>query len=256
MPFTREQILELYRSEAQKHQEGGTSTIQDARTRELELQAIFSYLRDGMKILEIGGGNGFVAQTIVENFAVEIESTDFSPDMVAIAKKRKIPQAKGKVKYSQLDVLALAAERTYDLVFTERCIQNLVSWEDQKKALANIARSLKPGGQYVMLECFWTGLNNLNAARAELDLPKIDQSWHNLYFEEDQTKAHLNELGCRYVDQNRFLSGYYFGSRVLLPALMPKGKPVASKSILNDYFSGLPPHGDFCPMKILRFVKK
>jgi hypothetical protein len=58
-----------------------------------------------------------------------------------------------------------------------------------------------------------------------------------------------------YVDQNRFLSGYYFGSRVLLPALLPAGKKATSDSILNDFFCGLPPAGDFSPMKILRFRK-
>ena len=107
-----------------------------------------------------------------------------------------------------------------------------------------------------MLESFWTGLNNLNAARRELDLEEISESWHNRFFKEEETKDYMESLGCHLADQNCFLSGYYFGSRVLLPALMPKGKPVISKSILNDYFCALPPAGDFAPMKILRFKKQ
>ena len=66
----------------------------------------------------------------------------------------------------------------------------------------------------------------------------------------------MQSIGCRYLDQNAFLSGYYFGSRVLLPALMPAGKKVSSSSRLNDYFAALPPAGDFCPMKILRFRRE
>ncbi len=255
MSFTEDQILGHYRSEAEKHGMEGTSTIQDIRTRELEMQAIFSYIREGYRILDVGCGNGYVAQAIVEKFSVELHAIDFSPDMIALAKQRRIDKAKGHVNFAEQDILALNTVEYYDLVVSERCLQNLVSWDAQKVALANIARALKPGGQFVMLESFHTGLNRLNEARKELELSEITPPWHNLFLDEDQTKAYLESLDCSYVDQNCFLSGYYFGSRVLLPALMPKGKPVTSKSVLNDYFCTFPPRGDFCPMKILRFIK-
>ena len=254
--FTEEQIIGHYRSEAEKHGMEGTSTIQDMRTRRLEMEAIFSYIRDGERVLEVGCGNGYVAQAIVEKYAIELDAVDFSPEMIALAKKRKIKRARGHVKFAVQNIIKLDATDYYNLVFTERCLQNLVSWDDQKVALANIAQAVKPEGQFVMLESFWSGLNRLNQARKELDLPEIPPPWHNLLFEEEETKSYMISLGCSYIDQNCFLSGYYFGSRVLLPALMPKGKTVTSQSVLNDYFCGLPPHGDFSPMKILRFVKK
>jgi SAM-dependent methyltransferase len=188
-------------------------------------------------------------------FDVELDAFDYSEDMIAIAKTRKIQGAKGRVHFVRRDVLKLDAVEKYDIVFSERCLQNLVSWEDQKKGLNNIARALKHGGEFIMLESFWTGLNNLNAARRELDLEEISESWHNRFFVEDETRMYMESIGCSYVDQNCFLSGYYFGSRVLLPAIMPKGKPVTSKSILNDFFCALPSAGDFAPMKILRFRK-
>src|SRR5437588_5845145 len=249
------EILKHYRSEADKHGLEGTSTIQDIRTRRLEMNAIFSYLRDGWRVLEVGCGNGYTAQAIVEQFAIDLDAMDLSPDLIALAKERKIENAKGQVNFAQADILELDRVEQYDLIFTERCIQNLLSWDDQKIALANIARALKPGGQFVMLESFLTGMNQLNEARRELDLPDVEPPWHNVWFDEALTIEHVASLGCSYQDQNRFLSGYYCGSRVILPALMPKGKPVTSKSALNDYFCWLPPHGDFCPMKILRFVK-
>jgi SAM-dependent methyltransferase len=255
MSFTEDQIIDHYRSEAEKHGMDGTSTIQDIRTRRLEIAAIFSYIRDGERILEVGCGNGYVAQVIVENFAVELDAIDFSPEMIALAKKRGIAQAKGRVSFTRQNILELNAVDCYDLVFAERCLQNLVSWDDQKMALENIARALSDRGQFVMLESFWSGLNRLNQARKELDLPEIPPPWHNLLFEEEEVKALMISLGCSYIDQNCFLSGYYFGSRVLLPALLPKGKPVTSQSVLNDYFYGLPPLGDFSPIKILRFRK-
>jgi len=65
----------------------------------------------------------------------------------------------------------------------------------------------------------------------------------------------MASLRCEFVEENCFLSGYYFGSRVLLPAVSPRDKQINSSSILNDYFCALPPAGDFSPMKILRFRK-
>jgi SAM-dependent methyltransferase len=255
MPSTKEKIIDHYRGEAVKHGLEGTSTIQDIRTRRLEMDALFSYIRDGIRVLEVGCGNGYVAEALVQQFAVELDATDLSGDLIALAKQRTIEGARGRVHFAQADILQLAAVESYDLIFTERCIQNLLCWEDQQKALANIVRALKPGGQFVMLESFYTGMNQLNAARRELDLPDVAPPWHNVWFDEQATRDHMESLGCVYVDQNCFLSGYYFGSRVLLPALMPKGKSVTSNSALNDYFCHLPAHGDFCPMKILRFQK-
>src|SRR5262245_28570369 len=59
--FSEADIVNLYKSEAQKHGAEGTSTIQDLRTRHMEMDAILGYIRDGMRVLEIGCGNGFVA---------------------------------------------------------------------------------------------------------------------------------------------------------------------------------------------------
>ena len=250
-----EQILEHYKSEAARHGLAGTSTIQDERTRRLEYKALSSYMRDGMKVLEVGCGNGYIAEQLVHEFGIRLDAFDFSPDLIDIAQKRNVTYAKGSVTFTEGDVLTLSTEGEYDVVFTDRCVQNLLSWEDQQTALRNIARAVKPGGLFVMLEAFWTGLNNLNEARAELSLPKIDPPWHNLFFYEDQTRELLAEYGCSFREENPFLSGYYFGSRVILPALLPPGKSVTSKSKLNDYFCALPPAGDFCPMKILVFER-
>jgi SAM-dependent methyltransferase len=253
LAFTRDQILELYRSEATKHGDAGTSTIQDIRTRQLELQALSSYMADGISVLEVGCGNGFTAQVLAQQFDLRLDAFDFSPEMIAIAEQRRIDGARGRVRFFQQDVLTYRGEAQYDLCFTERCLQNLTSWEDQQRGLANVVSAIRPGGEFVMLEGFKKGLATLNAARAEIGLPAIPEPWHNLFFEEEAVKQHLASLGCAYLDENPFLSGYYFGSRVLYPALLPEGKTATSSSILNDYFAHLPPHGDFCPMKILRF---
>ncbi|MCC7168610.1 MAG: class I SAM-dependent methyltransferase [Rhodospirillales bacterium] len=256
MKFSREQIREHYRHEAEKHGAEGTSTIQDMRTRLLELAALAPYLRDGFRVLEIGCGNGFMSYEAAKLYDIDIDAFDASEEMVALAKGRDIRSIRGRLGFFVGDVLTFDRRAVYDLAFSVRCLQNLLSWDEQQKALANVARSLKPGGEYLMEECFLTGLNNLNAARAELDLPAIPEAWHNVFFDEANTIAFMETQHCRVIEQNCFLSGYYFGSRVLLPALLPAGKKATSASILNDYFAALPPAGDFAPMKIIRFRKE
>jgi ubiquinone/menaquinone biosynthesis C-methylase UbiE len=253
--FTTDDILSLYRSQAEMHGLDGTSTIQDIRTRRLELQALLQYVSDGLKVLEAGCGNGYVAEQFARALDVQLDAFDFSPEMIAVAQSRDLSGDKGNVRFWQQDVLEFEASEEYDLVFSERCIQNLATWDEQKLDLWNLVGALTPNGRYVMLESFWTGLNNLNSAREEIGLDPIPESWHNRFFDESETREFMASLGCSVIEENCFLSGYYFGSRVLLPGLMPAGKEITSKSILNDFFVGLAPSGDFSPMKILVFQR-
>lgn len=254
--FTTEDIRKLYASEAEKHGLAGTSTIQDIRTRRLEVQAVRRHVRDGMRVLEVGCGNGYIAEELARDLAVDMDAFDFSPEMIELAQRRDLEGCRGRVEFRRDDVLTFTTSERYDLVFSVRCIQNLATWDEQKVALSRVVDALREGGRYVMLESFWTGLNNLNAARAEVGLDPIPESWHNRFFEEGPTREFFESLGCRLVEQDCFLSGYYFGSRVLLPAMTPSGKPVTSKSILNDFFVGLPPSGDFAPMKVVVFERE
>jgi len=256
MKYTEADIQSHYKSEASNHGDRGTSTIQDIRTRRLEMRAIFSYIRDGMSVLEVGCGNGYVAEELIRQFAVNLDAFDFSPELIEIAKHRTPTGTRGKAAFFQGDVLKLDAHERYDLIFTERVLQNLVDWPSQQIGLANIMRALNPGGIFVMEECFWSGLNTLNAARAELDIEPVPESWHNVFFHDEKVLEYMPQIGAEFVEENLFLSGYYFGSRVLMPALLPKGKKAASTSVLNDFFCELPAAGNFSPMKIMVFRRR
>ena len=191
---------------------------------------------------------------LARQFKIDLDGFDFSEDLIAHALLQPLTDLRGRVNFSVGNVLTFNQTKKFDLIFSVRCLQNLTTWSDQKMALSNIINALKPGGEYVMHEGFWTGLNNINEARSELDLDPIPESWHNVFFHEEQTIEFMKSIGCAYLGHNPFLSGYYFGSRVLLPALMPRGKQVTSASRLKRHdFAHLPPQGDFCPMKILHF---
>ena len=140
-------------------------------------------------------------------FDLDLEAFDFFEDMVNLAKKRDLEGAQGHVRFEQADVLELDRDGEYDVIFTVRCLQNLLSWERQKQALVKIARALRLGGHYLMVESFPTGLDNLNQARGELDIAPIKPCWFNVIFDETETIAHMASNGCALTAQDPFLSG-------------------------------------------------
>lgn len=255
MKFTADQIKELYAGEARKHGLAGTSTIQDIRTRELEWNAICDYLstpRRGRdcRILDVGCGNGWLAAKVANEFKWRVTAIDISAEMIELAKAQKT-QA-GNLSCRIDDARLFTSDEPYHYVYSVRCLQNLEDAEAQRMALHNIAAALVPGGEYLMIEGFTVGLINLNTARYECGLPDIEEPWHNNFLDQDSVVEYMQNLTCSLVMENCFLSGYYFGSRVLLPVIT-RNQNVKSSSILNDYFCHLPPHGDFCPMKMLVF---
>lgn len=255
MAFSEKTILKLYQEQAQKYGDTGESTIVDIRIRKLEMQALFQYIEDGKIILEVGCGNGFTAEEIIRQFKVDLHAIDFSPEMIEIARNRHINNLKGTVNFELNNILEFNPVERYDLIFSERCLQNIMDWELQKTALTNIARALKRNGKFIMLESFTDSFRNLNEARRELDLPAIPVPYHNLAFDVSLVKEHLQPW-LAFDHENRFLSGYYFGTRLLYPAILPQGKEPVNTSVIKDYFVGFPNHGDFSPMKILCFSRR
>lgn len=248
-------IMDHYSKEAQLHGVSGTCTIQDIRTRYLELNAISKFVQDGMRIGEVGCGNGFTAKELAKRFYVTIEASDLNRDLVKLAKKHPLKNSRGNVAFSVKNVLSLRDKDKFNLIFTERCLQNLLSWNQQKHALELLRNALTLGGILILVESFFDCLKNLNEAREELDLPKINPPWYNHWFDKNELVRHATRLGLQFFEEDNFLSGYYFGSRVILPAIYPKGKQVQSNSRLNDFFAGLPASGSFGPMKLVAFRK-
>src|SRR6185295_425301 len=160
--------------------------------------------------------------------------------------------------FSQGDVRELSFEKeSVDIVYTERCLINLLTWEDQQKALKEINRVLKKGGFYFMVESFTDGFDNLNKARRELGLDSIPVAHHNRYFDKQSFK-HFLEPFFRMVDPaslgnadtqrlaSNFLSSHYFTARVLHP-LLTKGDPNLKNTEFVKFFSFLPPSGEYAP---------
>jgi ubiquinone/menaquinone biosynthesis C-methylase UbiE len=231
--------------------------MEDDYVREKELEWIRSYRdllrrthRRALHILDLGCGNGFALANLAGGD--QLFGVDFSRELLEITRSRNLPGC----TLTLGDARQLAFENhTFDFVYTERCLINILDWAGQAAALREIARVLKTGGDYLMIECFTDGLANNNKARADCHLPAIKEAHHNRYFEKEAfyevIRAHFTIVDTS--DSGlplpwNFLSSYYFVSRVLYPAMLNGGEVVRNSEIAK-FFSYLPPMGNYCPIQ-------
>ncbi|MGO9642931.1 MAG: class I SAM-dependent methyltransferase [Candidatus Acidiferrales bacterium] len=255
-------ILDYYRQVAATHGFSSRSSMEDdvVRAREVEWIRQFCLLLRRLRdehlcVLDLGCGNGYTLSLLAQdNPQGHFWGVDFSQDLLVIASDRKIPNcvlAQGDARRLNLD------DDFFDLVYTERCLINILDWTEQKAALREIARVLRRGGFYVMIECFLDGLESNNKARAECGLSAIKEAHHNKYLEADLFREAISDLftivdpsdlgSDGFTFQSNFLSSYYFVSRVLYPAIA-KGE-VARNSEIARFFSFLPAVGNYSPIQ-------
>ena len=255
-----ELIREHYRKVAQTHGASPRSSMEDDFVREKELEwitGLFAHLQKrctgGMQVLDLGCGNGYALSRVsaLARATDRFWAVDFSLELLEIARGRNLPNC----EFNSGDARSLSfSSGHFDFVYTERCLINILEWEGQKQALNEIARTLKPGGHYLMIECFADGLANKNKARGECGLPPIPEAYHNRYFEPEPFREAI-EGSFEAVEfppselplARNFLSSYYFISRVLYPSVT-KGE-VARNSEMAKFFSFLPPIGNYSPIQ-------
>lgn len=248
-------VREHYRKEAEAHGLAPTATMADVTTRALEVATLLSHLETGDRCLEVGCGNGAGSLQIARTKKLSMTCIDFSTDLINLAMQQPKDGVKGSLEFRQQDVLELD-ESGFDVVFTERCIINLLTWDDQMEALRRMGKALKKGGRLLLLEAWKDGLAELNRARQELGLPPIPPAYHNLHLEKEAVTEFLGGEGFELKEEDNFLSSYYFGSRVLYPALARSaGQEIVYNSAFGAFFAALPPAGNYAHIKMLVYEK-
>ena len=97
-------------------------------------------IRSGSKVLDIGSGPGHIANHLAK-LGASVTGVDFSPQMVAVAKK-KYPQ----IAFEQADAEDLPFEAgSFDAVVANYVVHHLARPE---RVFSEIYRVLKPGGRF------------------------------------------------------------------------------------------------------------
>ncbi|MBI3637706.1 MAG: methyltransferase domain-containing protein [Candidatus Rokubacteria bacterium] len=194
-------------------------THPDVWQRALEIDMIRGFLRPTDRVLDVGCGNGYTTTRVATDVR-DIVGMDYSTEMVARAR------AASALRFELGDVLTLgpADFGRFDVAITERCLINLASWDEQRRALDNIASVLVPGGRLIFVEGSRQGREHLNTLRESLGLSTMPRVWHNVDFDEDATLAWL---GRHFVlEERRHFGVYDFVARVVHPLVAAPAAPV------------------------------
>lgn len=259
---SEESIKQYYREEATKHGASRLSTMEDEVVREKELELLRGFLTvlgkdgTGLRVLDLGCGNGYALEVLSGTHSHSYWGLDICRELLTIAQARNLPNC----VFSEGSALAMPfGPDFFDLVYTERCLINILDWEEQQSALGEIARVLRPGGYYLMIECFTDGLANNNQARQECGLEELKEAPHNKYFQKELffqaarglfsiiEPARLDPDGGGLLFSPNFLSSHYFIARVLHP-LVTKGAWVRNTEFVK-FFTFLPPVGNYSPLQ-------
>ena len=255
-------ISEHYTSQAKLYNISPKSTMKDQFIRALEVSKLRETLtklsNKNTKVLEVGCGNGYTVSKLSKKLECNFVCIDANKEMIQLASKRKLK----KIIFRKQSILEPKFRSgMFDIVFTQRCLINLISWKSQKTALNQIHRLLKKDGFLVLLEAFDDGLKELNQARHIIGLEKISPAWHNLYI--NKTKLHgfiqkkfvNGDFKIKKLTYDNFLSSYYFGSRVLYPGLLEKKSQIKYNNKFVEFFSLMKPLGNYSPLQ-LTILKK
>lgn len=247
-------VLSFWNTRAQLQEKAGSN---DLIAKSIELDALAKFFSDGLEVMEFGCGNGITALEMSRRFDITVQAYDFSPEMVKAAQQLAASMDfPHRVTFSTGDIThPPAIDKTFDLVFTERMIINLASWEQQQSAIRALCGYLKPGGRLLLLENSATGLARINELRAMVGLKAITAPWHNIYLDDDKVSK-LDIEGCELTQVVPYSATYYFLSRVVNAWLASQeGKEPHYDAPVNKLALTLPAMGDHAQGKIWVFER-
>jgi predicted O-methyltransferase YrrM len=194
----------------------------DALSRRLRALAADRHLA---RVLEVGCGNGINCVELAKRFPnLRLDGIDYVEAMVASAiKNGRSFGVHDRVRFFAGDVLRVAEiaelESAYDVVFTDRCLINLNTFELQKQAITALVSKLQLGGYLVMIENSRLPYNAQNRCREALGLAARTPAAFNLFFDEAAIRPHLNAAGLDLIDVEDFGSLHDIMLYVLVPAI-------------------------------------
>lgn len=103
-------------------------------------------------------------------------------------------------------------DKSFDVVYTTRCLINLPTWLSQQGAIDECIRVAKR--KVLFSEAFWEPLQRINAVRQLCGLDVLVEHDFNRYLKLSKLKDYLKILGRSFSIED-FSGVYYLGSRVL-----------------------------------------
>ncbi len=259
-------IQQYWNDRAASNRDSAAATTNDIHLRELEGRTLIREIAQlalppGARILDLGCGDGRTTMRVAERLpSAQFVGIDYAAVMIdnataSLSNRQGLAQ---RVRFAVGDVtdsVSMISKERFDAAFSCRCLINLEDEAMQRKALANIAAALVPGGRFFAIENFMEGHDGMNRARAAVSLPAIPVRWHNRFFTENA--LHEATRGVFTIDRiDDFASAYYFATRVIYSkmCLMRSEEPDYDHDI-HRLAVDLPPIGCFSPVRLAVLIR-
>jgi len=232
----------------------GQVTNFDPHLEELSTKEILKLIPDGLKVADIGCGNGHpIIEAALANPNGRFHGFDASGAMIAEATKLNTAS---NLEFKIVDIAEtlmhplMAFETRFDIVLSRRLLINL-NYGEKIRVLDNIIKMLNPHGKYIMCECWQEPLDRINAMRKVLGAEAIPVRPVNEYLTQDFAR----ELWARFtplsIAPRTYGSLYYIISRVF-NARGDYNDPINLKAIrlVESGFDPLTAEYGYCPESI------
>lgn len=211
-----EDIREFWESRARQYGDSGRATLNESSLRQLEIGTMMRRISRyrPRRVLDVGCGNGFSTKQFSRRFPdVQFTGLDYSPEMIRHAKR----ESPSNCTFLVADVLKpqTLPQARYDLILTQRCIQNIPEDRLQIQAIEHLMALRTDGGRLLMMECSKNGVKRLNRMRRRFGREALEnvQPWHNRFFLDGRMGRRFN------ARIEHFSSTYMFLTKVLHPRL-------------------------------------
>ncbi|MFT5115355.1 MAG: SAM-dependent methyltransferase [Parasphingorhabdus sp.] len=261
-----EVIKQHYDKVANAEKDAPSSTMADAYIRQQETEFILRRINDylaknarqpeAVKIMDVGCGNGYSLEVLQKEFpTAQICGLEYTDSLREVAVKRfessPVEIYPGDIRQAE------TIPDDIDVLICQRVLINLLNPEDQARALQNLVDKVGSNGLLIFIECFNSGLNQLNDARSEFGIEKLPPAHHNLYLQDDFF-AH-QQLDIFDNSEENYLSTHYFVTRVLHQAFLDgTGSEFKRNSHFVSFFTRAlnPGVGEYTPLRFLCYKKR
>jgi ubiquinone/menaquinone biosynthesis C-methylase UbiE len=242
-------IRDFWDSRANLGEIAGTNDFMLTR---IEQEFIVDMVPNNSRVLDIGCGNALSLIKLAQEKGCTGVGIDFSQGMIETSQRHVVSHGLGdKISLHQAAIPPIPEEfGLFDVALSNRCLINLTSTEDQRDAVQGVARILRPGGVYIMVECSVQGADATNQLRRSLGLEPLEVPWHNLFMSETDVESWQSSSFA--IEQFLHISStYHFLSRVVYAKFAQiQGEPLVYDSLINTIALDLPQQiGDFGPVK-------
>lgn len=198
-----------------------SATLTDQYLRGLEITTMERHIREcgPGRVLDVGCGNGFSTRMFAASFPrISFVGVDYSREMIRHAKKRAVQNC----AFGWGDVLdpETLPEGPFDLILTQRCIQNILDVERQMQAIRNLMSLRSRGSLLLLMECSKAGLRQFNrlGSRINRHRPPKREPFHNLWVDDEKLRR---EFGAEVE--------YFCSTYMICKAIHPRLRAIGAR---------------------------